>query len=132
MVFKYALICAVVMLPVGVSWAGAPSEGQDKGTSQGVERTVESENRRLQGEVAKLQDANGMLVENLTNCAAENEALSEKLAASARTKQASPGQLALIESIRKALSVPSGFDFLSELNEKQLHTLLEAIHGRLK
>jgi hypothetical protein len=131
-VSKYASICAVLLLPVGVSWAGAPSEGQGKGTSQGVERTVESETRRLQGEVDKLQDANGMLLENLTNCAAENEELSAKLAASARTKQASPGQLALIESIRKALSVSTGLDFLSELNEKQLQTLLEAIHGRLK
>jgi hypothetical protein len=132
MVFKYALICSVFMLPVGVSWAGAPSEGQGKVPSQGVEKTVESENRRLQAEVAHLEDANGMLLENLTNCASENEELSEKLAASARTKQASPRQLALVESIRKALSVPSGLDFLSELHEEQLRTLLGVIRDRLK
>jgi predicted RNase H-like nuclease (RuvC/YqgF family) len=115
-----------------VQVSGAPSEGQGKDSNQRAEGTFESENQRLQTEVERLEDANHMLMENLANCAEENEQLSEKLAASAPPKPASQRELELIESIRKALSVPSGLEFLSRLNEEQLQALLTAIKAGVK
>jgi hypothetical protein len=131
-VFRYPVIFLILLLSICVSWAGAPSEGQGKDPAHGAEGTLESENRRLQAEVAHLEDASDMLMENLAACAEENEQLSEKLAASTPNKQVSPRQTELIESIRRALSVPSGLEFLSRLNEEQLQALLMAIRGRVK
>jgi len=131
-VFRYPVVLTVLLLSVSISWAGQPSEGQGKESIQGAGGTLESENRRLQAEVERLEDANNMLMENLANCAEDNEQLSEKLAASAPPKPVSPRQLELMESIRKALSVPSGLEFLSRLNEAQLEALLAAIKARVR
>ncbi len=129
---RYTVIFVFLLLSVCISWAGNPSEGQGKDSSHVVKGTVESENRRLQAEVDRLEDASNMLMENLASCAEENDQLSEKLAATAPPKEISPRQLDLIESIRRALSVPSGLEFLSRLNEEQLQALLLAIRGRVK
>jgi hypothetical protein len=131
-VFKHPVIFIVLLLSVSISWAGPASEGQGKDPGHAAEGTLESENRRLQAEVERLEDANNMLMENLANCAEENGQLSEKLDASAPSKQIAPRQAELIESIRRALSVPSGLEFLSRLNEEQLHALLMAIRSRVK
>jgi hypothetical protein len=131
-VSRNRVICTALLISVCAAWVGTPSWGQGKGPSRGDEGTLGSEKGHLEDEVRHLEDANAMLVENLAACAEENQQLSEKLVASAPPKQVSPRQLDLIESIRRALSVPSGLEFLSALNEAQLQALLTAIRGRVK
>jgi hypothetical protein len=129
---KIRATCELTLLVVCISLVGAVARGQEQGPVRSVEDSLETENRRLREKVGELEDAGGMMVENLAACTEENQALSRKLAAQTSPGQASPRQLELIGEIRKALLAPSDLEFLAKLDEAQLQTLLDVIRDRVK
>jgi hypothetical protein len=129
---KIRAACGATLLVVCISLAGAVARGQEQGPVRGVEESLKSENRRLKEKVGELEDAGGMMVENLAACTEENQELSRKLAALTSHGTASPRQLELIGEIRKALLAPSDLEFLAKLDEAQLQTLLDVIRDRVK
>jgi hypothetical protein len=123
--------CAATLLVVCIASAGSVARGQGQAPVQGVEKPLESENRRLREKVQGLEDAGDMMMENLAACTEENEALSQKIAELTSKRQASPRQVELIDDIRKVLQTPSDLEFLANLDEAQLQTLLDVIRGRV-
>ena len=79
--------------------------------------------------VFELEEDNALLMENLSGCMEENEALEARLGEGKRTGP-TENKLRLIAEVRVALSTDSPLDFLVKLDEGQLRVLLGLIRKR--
>ena len=105
-------------------WAQSP---QGSGKAESLERKIQA----MQQTVAGLEDANAMLVENLAECAQENENLRHELKTGKEPQSVTEEKARLVENLRNMLSTNSGLDFLRVLDTDHLKILQEIIGKRI-
>ena len=105
-------------------WAQSP---QGSGKAESLERKIHA----MEKTVAGLEDANAMLVENLAECAQENEALRHELKTGKELQSVTEEKARLVENLRKMLSTNSELDFLRVLDTDHLKMLQEIIGKRI-
>lgn len=127
---RRALLMSLFCLCLSVSsfensvWAQPP---QGSGKAESLERKIQA----MEKTVAGLEDANAMLVENLAECAQENEALRHELKTGKELQSVTEEKARLVENLRKMLSTNSELDFLRVLDTDHLKMLQEIIGKRI-
>ena len=109
-------------------WVGPSAPARDKTGGDARCEKEREEIRRLTGLVRELEEANALFMENLAECAEENETLIKRLEGSVKREEARQARRdALVLRIRTALKTEQGLDFLKTLREDHLRILLDSI-----
>ncbi|MBW1790307.1 MAG: hypothetical protein JRK53_27490 [Deltaproteobacteria bacterium] len=117
----------IFFLMIGGTFIGAVQQAGADGEGGLLEQKV----ALLEQKVSELNDVFALMMENLANCAEENEALSTRAGDRERDEGVITGEkLRLIEKIQSALDTETYLGFLNVLNERQLNTLLGLVEEK--
>ncbi len=126
--FRHVILFVVIgCMAMGMAQRAIGQESRD-----GEGGSLEQKVALLEQKVSELNDVVALMMENLANCAEENEALSTRAGDRERDEGVITGEkLRLIEKIQSALDTETYLGFLNVLNERQLNTLLGLVEGKM-